>query len=489
MHKNQNPSALARFWSSAPAVWAVALIPFLIGGITCIEKLHRGPAHMGNLHVFRDAAIALSHGRDIYRSGNGEYVYPPLIAFLAQPLGWIPLVWAAAVMLVVNLGAAIFALKIACNEMLERLTGRTTALAVAQVALIAAWLTTDHIRSELNAWETNIWMLLMFVLALRWSDRKPLLSGIALGFAFNIKYLPIVFVPYLILRRRWAILVSFIVSSVFFAFLPAVSMGWSRDFAAVVKSDSGIARLLGIHLPASASANTLPFTSLKSISIPSAIGRMTHLPETYAVAIATAFAAVVLLFWFLLYRQRDLPLLKWPDAGSQTIQSFRKLFALEWAGIILLALAFSPYTNSPHLYLLLIVNAAVASLLLFSPAGTNSLPLLIASLILFLGTILPPGGNTFRGAELGWKSAGVAGWCMYLLAFPLLWIGLRRFRQAGTNQSKPYNLVQFIECPRTFALNKMDHFPADSPVVSTSNRPVSGSITKPCTTTSFGNSG
>jgi Glycosyltransferase family 87 len=419
---------LFRLWSSVWVVGCVALIPYLIAVAHCLIKFAR-TGRTGNLPSFRDAAIALSHGQNIYQSGVGDYVYPPLIAFLAQPLGWISIHWAAVFMLAVNTIVALLTLKIICEESLFRLTGRATPIMVARVALITAWLTTDHIRTEFDEWETNIWMLFMFVLALRWADRRPVWAGMALGFAFNIKFLPIVFVPYLIIRRRWVVLLAFAASVLLFSFLPVISMGWNRDLAALLQSYSGIARLLGIHVAKAGSANVNPFTSDKSVSIPSFLGRATGLPEPYVMTIAGGIGTVLLIIWALFYQLNGIRLFRWGPSWRQMSHPYRGLFALEWAAIILLALLFSPYTNSAHLYLLLAINAVASVLLLYGTNGLNRWPLLVAALAMFLGTVLPPGGGHFRHAQLLWSQLGVCAWCMCILFITLTWTGTKHIRK------------------------------------------------------------
>jgi hypothetical protein len=419
---------IVRLWSSVWIVGSAALIPYLFAIFHCIRKLAHHPGHPGNLPIFRDAAIALAHGQDLYRSGSGDYIYPPLIAFLAQPLGWISLYRAAVLMLAVNTVVSLLTLKIVAEELLLRLTGRATFLMIVQVALIAAWLSTDHIRTEFDEWETNIWMLLMFVLALRWADRRPILAGMALGFAFNIKYLPLVFIPYLIVRRRWTMLSAFAISILFFALLPAVSMGWPKDLTALSQSYSGIARLLGIHLAKASSANVNPFTSDKSVSISSFLGRATGLSEPFAMAIAVGIAVVLLLLWGMFYRNNGLNIFQWPRASGQIFPPYHALFAVECLAIILFALMFSPYTNSAHLYLLLAINAGAAVLLIHGSQRLKRWPLLFAVLAMFFGTILPPGGGYFRHAELMWKQFGICAWCMTILFVALIYTGVKHVR-------------------------------------------------------------
>src|SRR6266699_883367 len=109
-----------------------------------------------DFNVFYSAAQAtLQHG-DLYKPMNRSYIYPPLIAFLYAPLALLSEPQAATIVLCAN--------------------------------------------------------FLFIVLALRWLDKRPAWAGIALGLACNIKYLPIVTLPYLLIRRRWVAAGSFALS-------------------------------------------------------------------------------------------------------------------------------------------------------------------------------------------------------------------------------------------------------------------------------------
>src|SRR5258705_8385049 len=95
--------------------------------------------------------------------------------------------------------------------------------------------------------QTNGLMLLMLALALRWLDRKPWLAGLALGFAVNIKYLPLVLLPWLLIRRRWLAAGSFVLGCIFFAILPAVQSGWNNNLNHLSTAFRGPGHPLGIE--------------------------------------------------------------------------------------------------------------------------------------------------------------------------------------------------------------------------------------------------
>jgi uncharacterized membrane protein len=69
---------------------------------------------------------------------------------------------------------------------------------------VATLMVATRLRSEFQMWQTNVPMMLLMLAALHWLDPRPRLAGLSLGMAVSIKYLPLLFLPYLLLRRRFA---------------------------------------------------------------------------------------------------------------------------------------------------------------------------------------------------------------------------------------------------------------------------------------------
>src|SRR5262249_7930901 len=193
--------------------------------------------------------------------------------FLYTPLAFLPENVAAVVLLACNLGLLLGAGFLAAREVAERFGVRASAATLATLVLVGCFLTGDKLRGELQMWQTNALLQFLIVLSLCWLDRRPVLSGVALGLAFNIKYLPLVFLPYLILRRRWRTVAAFVVAIPAFAFLPAVLTGSEANLKNLAVAYSGIFRLLGSTVEVGEAANIFPLRSFLSISLTSAIAR------------------------------------------------------------------------------------------------------------------------------------------------------------------------------------------------------------------------
>jgi hypothetical protein len=409
----------------SPAVtWCFALVPHLVAVIVTAVGIGRGH-HVGNLLDFVDASRAMRRGTDIYASGTGGYVYPPLIAFLYQPLTGLTDRAAGLVVLAVDAALSVLTLAIVSRVLVRRLLDRVDPLLSARVALLGAICTADKIKGEFAHLETNVLMLLAFTGAMRWVDRRPWACGLALGFAFNVKYLPVVLVPYLLLRGRLRAVAWFAAWAVAFALLPAASMGWAADGRAWAEASGGLATLFGTH-PAAHVAHVHQVTSLVSVSVTSGLARTVRLSPPGPLVAAAAVGLAACAWAAAGYVRRGVPLARWPAVAVQHAPPFRGLFTIEWMAALLLMLTFSPFTNSRHLYMLLDVNIAAWVLLLGTAGRVDRRPLAVATALMWLGVTFPPGGTrTFDAADLFWRTIGGPGWVMLGMFAALLWTNLR----------------------------------------------------------------
>jgi hypothetical protein len=419
----------------------LALLAGLTGLLTYyfVNALRRLYGDTGDFGHFYHAARALLDGQDLYTSWHHGYIYPPLLAFLYTPLALLREDAAAAVLLVCNLGLLLTAAFLAARELAERFGVRADATTVAAVVLAGVLLTGDKLRGELQMWQTNLLLLLLFVLALRWLDRRPVRAGVALGLAFNIKYLPLVMLPYLLLRRRWRAAAAFVAAVPVFALLPALLTGWDSNLRHLSVAYSGIFRLLGGTVAPSAAANIADLRDLMSISLTSAVARIAgpgaSAAVTFGVVAAIALAALLAANWA--YRRRGLPFWYRPDGAAPDLPLVRALTGLEWAGLITAAVVFSPQTNSRHLSLLLFVNLAAALLLLYPRGGASRWPLALGTMALLLGLTLPPGAAGFSEVRVFWVTISGMAWCAVLMFGTLVWVGLPAARSVAEAPAQP----------------------------------------------------
>jgi hypothetical protein len=435
------------------SVWKTVLLAIVLGAICAAlagSDLKRiRTRETGDFVHFYLAADAVRHHADPYAAGTRGYIYPPLLAFLYQPLTYLGQTRASAVMLGVSIGVTLLALFLASDEFLTHFQIRREWFAVVAVVLLALVMNSDKVKGEWQMWQTDIFMLLLFVLGLRWLDRRPILAGIALGLAVNIKYLPLLFLPYLLIRRRWKVSTSLLVSTVAFALLPALGTGWNANARNWGTATDGLFRMAGLRVAGSEAAEIHPLTDALSCSITSAWARGTKASGSTALAfgLAAATALLALLIAALMYRRFRVPMLgrnKNEDGGSRiedgknasapssilhppSSLSSAAIVGVEWSVLLAAVLAFSPQTNTRHLFDALLLTVPAAALLLFRRPGVNRLPLLIGCLILIGGFTLPPGSRTnprLHAAALHWLMWGGPCWSLLVMSLTLLWTGL-----------------------------------------------------------------
>jgi len=186
-----------------------------------------GGSHLNDFPTFYLAAMNAVQHRDIYAAGTSPemmYVYPPLIAFVFTPLTRVSMEHAGEIFLLLNTLMLAGSIMLAARTILGRLNADLRS-SFWPVVLLGSLLSITQMRTELTMGETDALMLFLFALAFHWFDSRPRLCGLTLGFAFNIKYLSIVAIPYLLFRRRTRTLAWQAIGSVLFALLPSLLLG------------------------------------------------------------------------------------------------------------------------------------------------------------------------------------------------------------------------------------------------------------------------
>lgn len=378
----------------------------------------------GDFEHFYEAARAMRDGLDIYSSGAHGYIYPPLVAFLYMPLTHLGVQSAARLMLALNMTLALWCTWTATGEAARRLwpapSRRSLVLALALATLLVA----PRLRTELQMWQTNILMMCGLLLALKTLDSRPWLAGLALGFAINIKYLPLIFLLYLLLRRRWAAAAWTLMGTVVFAMLPAAQTGMAANGSHWLTATAGLARLFGLAVPTAQAAHIDPISAGYSLSVTSALARTLGAEAGMRMAwLGSAIAAMlVALAVSAVYRRMDLARVDWPAAGEQRAQPFLGLVQLDWAALIVFALAFSPQTNPRHTSLLLLVYAPLAVLVCAPGAAAGRRAAGLGAAILFGAFVNPLLLPALAPFATWWNRVGGPAWGM-LACIPFLYAG------------------------------------------------------------------
>jgi Glycosyltransferase family 87 len=399
-------------------------------GYWCVLAVHRLKDDTGDFGHFYHAARAMLDGKDIYSSWHHGYIYPPFLAFLFTPLALLAENTAAYVAFAINLGMLILAAAIAARELIERFGERADLSAVCGVVLIGVLLTADKLRHELLMWQTNLPMLLLLVLALRWLDRRPVLAGAALAAAFDIKYLPIVLLPYLLLRRRWRAAVAFLALIPVFALSPAILIGWDVNCSYLAMAYRGLFHLFGISIDPASAANIEDIRNTLSVSATSGIARALGPKVATSVTMVTASIVALIALYIVqrFYRRNGIVLGYRPDGLAPQQPLARAATALEWSALITTVLIFSPQTNSRH-FSLLLLPSMMAAVLLTQPRRMASRGLMLTGVLLLLfGLIFPTAELPLEALTQSWREVSGMAWCVLGFLGILMWVGLRTAR-------------------------------------------------------------
>lgn len=378
---------------------------------------------------FYYAAVAARSGENIYTSGDSGYIYPPLLAILLVPLSRIAPVaashlWSVILAILLPIAAILSAGEAARRVGIRLFRLDTFALAAVSVILIGmTW------RSEFFWGNSNLLVIIPVIIALRVLDRMPVTAGLWLAFAVNIKYLPIVFLPYLLVRRRWRAAAAMTFGTVGFALLPALYLGWDRNIQYLRVAFLGFEKMTGAAIAEGSAANINALAANYSLSITSTAARFAERfswpSGAMLLAVAVAAAAMLALGWGM-YRAHGFALFSGRNADSDAAApASRLLVGLEWSGLMTAALLFSPQTSLRHLNMLLPTCAFAPALLM--RVGTKARCLLAAGLIvLALGATSIPGIPGWRNDIESWTELGGRAFCITCMYFALLYAGLQR---------------------------------------------------------------
>ncbi|HUO10314.1 MAG TPA: glycosyltransferase family 87 protein [Phycisphaerae bacterium] len=404
---------------------ALTLLYLTLAALAARTFLHskNGQYHGDFIHFYWAAQAMVNH-QDLYTSGQNGYIYPPLLAFLFQPLAFLSERAADIAWLIANMILNAGSLLIAVHAITRRLNFPKNRTLFFSIALLAALLSLDKIRSDFALGQTDALMILSFSLILLWYDtppRNPILLGLAVAFGACIKYLQLIFLPYFLFRRRYAAIATTLLGVAFFSLLPALTSGWNENLHNLRSAYAGMFNMAGIH--STTDTTTAPATAAniegikweRSISLTSAFSRLDDQFGAHKRLAALLILIFIIIFIFIthsLYREKKIPLFFRPNNHPAS----NPMLCAEWATLIILALILGPQTTSRHMVMLLPTHALAAALLLAPTQNLNKLPLLLTTILLFLSLLLPPGGPALDF----WRNVAGASWCATLFALALL---------------------------------------------------------------------
>ncbi|MDA8156131.1 MAG: glycosyltransferase family 87 protein [Actinomycetota bacterium] len=428
-------------FKAALAFAATAAFCWLIYGVARRIMGHGGEVDMNRRYrdflEFYSGAKAMLTGGNIYKAGYLGYIYPPLLAFLMAPLAMLPISEAAWIWLAIKT-----LLLAACGwfgaiEVQRRLNRPSDWPAVMLTFVAGMLLDFDKIRTEMNMQQTNLLVLLCFVLALRWLDKRPLLSGAAIGLGANIKYVTLIAIPYLLLRRRFRAAAASAGWTVIWALVPAASVGWSENIRLLKGALGGLANLKTANSAAGGAARIQGPAFGQSLSSFAVRYFGSGRQDLESLAVLAALALIFFMVNWFVYRRAGVPFFAGRGGEREKQGIMRGVTALEWAGLVVVVLAFGPQTNSPHLSMLLLICMTAVAVLMAPSRSVPGKPLIIGLVLMVGALVLPPGGIGLNRAVDFWRNCFGIVWCVLAMYVTLLWVGLRRLKEYAGPPEQP----------------------------------------------------
>jgi len=181
---------------------------------------------MNDFRVVHRAATRVLQQEDLYNFDDQHYLYKysPSFAVLVAPIGLLPFSAAKAVWI---LGMCI------CLFLIMRWSKRMIMgdkSPPAYLYLLTLLFTSKFWVREMWLGQTDLLMLVFIFLFILCTDRKrDALGGVFLALAVIIKPTPLIFVPYLLYKRRFGPVISLAVASIALISLPSLAYGISGN--------------------------------------------------------------------------------------------------------------------------------------------------------------------------------------------------------------------------------------------------------------------
>ena len=202
-----------------------------IAGAIAVAAYYPRYRHGDGASIFINAAECLLHGETPRHCGNLIYAYPPFFALLWTPLTVLPVWISQAVWYLVIVGTLFASLRL-CETFARRLfPGAWSEVELALLRTLSFVLSLKFILAVLENQAYDSIAFLFIALGLLALMRGRTLAGAAsLAAAAALKVTPLIFLPYLVFKRRFAAAGIFIGVLVLLTLLPDILLppktGW-----------------------------------------------------------------------------------------------------------------------------------------------------------------------------------------------------------------------------------------------------------------------
>lgn len=182
--------------------------------------------HQSPTAIYDERAIAETAKR-LHIERYTPYIYPPTLAVVLQPLLHWPFPQACTLWFLLDLLLIMLIAGLVIYQ--AHRDGEPIWVGVLVVCL---WLTLPALAEELTVGQIDLWLTLGVWLAFAASGSRrcavtDTLAGFALGMSSVLKFFPLATIPWLLLRRRWALVAVTILSLTGLLLLGGAVAGWT----------------------------------------------------------------------------------------------------------------------------------------------------------------------------------------------------------------------------------------------------------------------
>ncbi|MGE5198470.1 MAG: glycosyltransferase family 87 protein [Rhodospirillaceae bacterium] len=194
--------------------------------VAVVAFARRSQREMLDFEVYRVAGARAAAAQPLYRAEDGhwQFKYLPAFAFAVAPLAQLPPVAARAVWFFLSVALVVLLV----NRSLALLPDRRRS------AAFLSWLTVlamgkFYVR-EVGLGQSNLLLAVLVLAAVAcWNRRREAAAGALLAAATIVKPYAVLFLPYLVARRKWGGVAGFGAVLLGALILPASRYGWSGN--------------------------------------------------------------------------------------------------------------------------------------------------------------------------------------------------------------------------------------------------------------------
>jgi hypothetical protein len=205
--------------------WLGVALLFVVAVVAFAQRTHK---ELLDFEVYLTAGTRAAAGESLYRESDGhwQFKYLPAFAVAIAPLAKMPPVAARGVWFFLSVALLV----VLVNRSYVMLPGRRSR------AAFLVWLTIlamgkFYVR-EVGLGQTNLLLAVFVLTALAcWMRGRDVAAGALLAAAAVVKPYAVLFLPYLIARRKWNGAVSFVAVLLGALALPVLTYGWSGNLS------------------------------------------------------------------------------------------------------------------------------------------------------------------------------------------------------------------------------------------------------------------